>query len=79
MLVLSRFPGEEIVIGDDIIVSVERIQGNKVRLGIDAPPEMKILRRELVGASVRQLQHASASPDPVCTLTQCEVLPAPAS
>lgn len=47
MLVLSRKPGEKIRIGDDVAVTVVRIGPNTVRIGIEAPREMSILREEL--------------------------------
>lgn len=47
MLVLTRKPGESIVIGDDIVVTVVRVAGQKVRLGIDAPKEVRIDREEI--------------------------------
>ena len=47
MLVLSRKPGEEIVIGDNIRLRVVAIRGTRVRLGITAPVETPILRHEL--------------------------------
>lgn len=47
MLVLSRKPGERILIGTDIVVTVVRIGPHQVRLGIDAPDEMNIVREEL--------------------------------
>lgn len=47
MLVLSRKPGERILIGDDISVTVVRIGPNTVRLGIDAPKDKNIVREEL--------------------------------
>lgn len=49
MLVLSRKPDEKILIGKDITLTVVRIIGNKVRLGIEAPTEVKVLRAELAG------------------------------
>ena len=51
MLVLSRKPGERIMIGDNIVVTVVRIGPNNVRLGIDAPAELNIVREELCGNS----------------------------
>ena len=48
MLVLSRKHSERIYIGDAIVVTVVKIQGCVVRLGIDAPPEMSIAREELL-------------------------------
>ena len=47
MVVLTRCIGEEIVFADDIRVTVLRIQGNKVRLGITAPPTVRVARGEL--------------------------------
>jgi len=47
MLVLTRKKGEGIVIGDDVIVSVQEIRGSKVRISITAPREVKIRRDEL--------------------------------
>lgn len=47
MLVLSRKPGERILIGDDVVVTVVRVGPNNVRLGIDAPRDMNIVREEL--------------------------------
>jgi carbon storage regulator len=47
MLVLSRKTGEQIVIGDNITVTVIRIQGTQVRLGISAPASIPVHRREV--------------------------------
>ena len=47
MLVLSRKPGERILIGDNVAVTIVRIGPNTVRLGIDAPRDMNIVREEL--------------------------------
>lgn len=47
MLVLSRKAGERIWIGDDISVTVVRITGGGVRIGIEAPHEMPVVREEL--------------------------------
>ena len=46
MLILSRNLGQEILIGDNIQVMVTRINGDVVRIGIDAPQEIQILRPE---------------------------------
>jgi carbon storage regulator len=48
MLVLTRREGERIALGDDIVVTVVSIQGNKVRLGISAPDDILIRRGELL-------------------------------
>jgi len=61
MLVLTRRIGEEIVIGENIRIVVQRLGSNRVKLGIDAPPTVHIVRGELermvhpVGASRAQL------------------------
>ena len=47
MLVLTRKVGERIQIGDDIIVSVIRVQNGKVRIGIEAPDHVRVRRDEL--------------------------------
>ncbi len=47
MLVLSRKETQRIRLGDDIVITVVRIGGDKVRLGIEAPKEMLVLRDEL--------------------------------
>jgi carbon storage regulator len=47
MLVLSRRERERIKLGDSIIVTVVRVAGDKVRLGIEAPPHILVLRDEL--------------------------------
>ena len=48
MLVLSRKPGECIYIGEDISVKIVRIDGRQVRVMIDAPKEIPIVREELL-------------------------------
>ena len=47
MLVLSRKPGEKVLIGNDITVTVVEVAGNRVRLAFDAPDEVCIRRAEL--------------------------------
>ena len=47
MLVLSRKSMERIQIGDNVVVTVLEIHGNKVRIGISAPREIRVLRAEL--------------------------------
>jgi carbon storage regulator len=47
MLVLTRKIGEKVVIGNGITVTVVRSEGGRVRLGIDAPGDVRILRGEL--------------------------------
>ena len=48
MLVLSRKPGESIVIDEKITITVLEVHSNQIRIGIEAPKEIPILRTELV-------------------------------
>jgi carbon storage regulator len=50
MLVLSRKKGESIIILENIVVTVVGIQGDKVRLGIEAPKDVAVHRREVYNA-----------------------------
>jgi carbon storage regulator len=54
MLVLSRKKSESIVINDNITIVVVEIRGDKVRLGIEAPKEVSVHRREVYEAIKRQ-------------------------
>ncbi len=56
MLVLSRKKDESIVIGDNIRIFVVDVRGDKVRLGIEAPKEVPVHRREVYEAVQRQLK-----------------------
>ncbi|MHA1564419.1 MAG: carbon storage regulator [Alphaproteobacteria bacterium] len=47
MLVLSRRESERVRLGDQIVVTVVRVAGDRVRLGIDAPSDIRVLREEL--------------------------------
>lgn len=47
MLVLTRRPGESIVVGENIVVTVIEIKGGQVRIGIDAPREVDVYREEI--------------------------------
>lgn len=60
MLVLSRRPGDAVVIDGDIRVVVLEDEGGTVRLGIEAPPEVDILREEIVQEVARENLRASA-------------------
>ena len=83
MLVLTRKLMERLVIGDNICITVVRIEGGQVRLGIEAPPEVRIVRsldptfgldREAV-AAVKQWRFAPAlrQGQPVPVLVPIEV------
>jgi carbon storage regulator len=59
MLVLSRHRDESIIIGDDIVITVVDIRGDKVRLGIAAPIEVSVHRQEVYEAIQRENRQAS--------------------
>ena len=59
MLVLSRHRDESIMIGDDVMITIVDIRGDKVRLGIDAPSEIPVHRQEVYDAIKRENQKAS--------------------
>lgn len=59
MLVLSRMRDETIMIGDDIEVTVVDIRGDKIRLGINAPKEVSVHRKEVYDAIHRENRAAS--------------------
>ena len=61
MLALTRKPGQQIMIGDNIIIHVVDVQGDNVRLGIEAPKSIKIYRSELYQAIVEENRKAVAS------------------
>ena len=63
MLVLSRLRDESIMIGDDIVITVVDIRGDKVRLGIDAPTDIPVHRQEVYDAIQRENRKA-AQTDP---------------
>ena len=54
MLILSRRPGESISIGDDVLVSVIGVSGDRVKVGIEAPQHILILRQELCEAVMEE-------------------------
>lgn len=51
MLILTRRPGEKIIIGENIEVTVIAVTGNQVKLGIDAPEDVVIVREELLSST----------------------------
>ncbi|MCB0060448.1 MAG: carbon storage regulator CsrA [Gammaproteobacteria bacterium] len=48
MLKLTRRPGEQLIIGDNIVIRILDVSGNQVRIGISAPKEISVLRDELL-------------------------------
>ena len=63
MLVLTRKSGEQILIGDDIVITVLDSLGDGIRIGIDAPRGVKIQRNEVVRA-VEEANVAAAAAGP---------------
>ncbi len=61
MLVLSRREGESIKIGDDITLVLYEVQGDRVRLGIDAPKDVAIVRSELLQIAKENKEAAVAA------------------
>lgn len=59
MLVLSRHRDESIMIGDDIVITIVDIRGDKVRLGIDAPTDIPVHRQEVYEAIKREQANAA--------------------
>jgi carbon storage regulator len=70
VLIITRKPGEKIMLGDDIVVHVMEIVGNSVRVGIQAPRSLPVYREEIWDA-VREENRAAAQAAP-------DALPAPA-
>ena len=63
MLIITRRPGEKIMLGDDIVVHVMEIVGNSVRVGIQAPRSVPVYREEIY-AAVRDENRAAADSAP---------------
>ncbi len=72
MLVLSRKKNESIVINNDITIVVVEIRGDKVRLGIEAPKEVPVHRREVYDAIKRSEQADSEQANSNATGTHGE-------
>jgi carbon storage regulator len=63
MLILTRRPGERVVIGDDVLITVMGVSGHTVRLGIEAPEGISIYREE-IWLAVKEENQAAAAADP---------------
>lgn len=61
MLVLTRRPGEAIMIGGDVVVRVVEVRGDQVRIGIDAPRSLRIFREEVFHEVERENARAAES------------------
>jgi carbon storage regulator len=62
MLILSRKIGERIIIGDDVVISIVEVRGDQVKLGIEAPRNVKVFRQEVFNSIQQENQRAAESP-----------------
>jgi carbon storage regulator len=65
VLIITRRPGERIMVGDDVVVEVMEIVGNTVRFGVDAPRDVPVYRDEIYAAlraEERTLEEHAAEP-----------------
>ena len=62
MLIITRRPGEKIMVGDDVVVEVIEVSGSSVRIGIAAPKSIPVYREE-IWAAVKAENTAAASAD----------------
>jgi len=77
MLILARKKNQSVRIGDSIIITVVDVQGDQIRLGINAPQDVKILRQELYDAvkdSNKQAAKAAHQVDVSAVLNQIKQL-----
>lgn len=65
MLVLSRKKNEQIVIGDNIVITIVDVRGDKVRIGIEAPTHVPVHRHEVFLALQQEAQATSAAANEV--------------
>ena len=68
MLILTRREGESVLIGDDVTITVLRVKGNQVRLGVNAPKNVAVQREEIserMRAEVAGATGTIAAPGPV--------------
>ena len=54
MLLLTRRPGEKLIINDNITVTVWSVKGNQIRIGIEAPRDVKVHREEIYKRIVKE-------------------------
>jgi carbon storage regulator len=64
MLILSRKTDEKIMIGDDITITIVEVRGDQIRIGVDAPKNVKVFRREVFDA-IKAENKAAAESTPI--------------
>ena len=62
MLVLTRKAGEGILMDQDVTIEILSVEGDRVRIGINAPKDMRIFRRELLEGTVSTNREAANAP-----------------
>lgn len=72
MLVLSRQRDESIIIGDNIVITIVDIRGDKVRLGIQAPKEITVHRQEVYDAIQKESARRKKDADSVTDSTESD-------
>ena len=65
MLIITRRPGEKLMIGDDVVVEVIEVSGQSVRIGIEAPKSVRVYREEIYTAVKAENAAAASSPGQV--------------
>ncbi len=63
MLIITRRPGEKIMLGDDVVIEVMEASGSSVRIGIDAPKSIPVYREEIWAAVKEENAAAAAASD----------------
>jgi len=62
MLIITRRPGEKIILGDDVVIEVMEVSGSSVRIGIAAPKSVPVYREEIWSAVKEENAAAASSP-----------------
>lgn len=62
MLILTRKPGESIILGDNIEIKVLEVSDSRVKLGIEAPRDVKVLRKEVISTIEENKEAAMTTP-----------------
>ena len=73
MLVLTRRPGESVMVGDDVVITVLDVRGDVVRIGIKAPRSVQVHREE-VYKELQRVNRESASPDDIAVRALSKLL-----
>lgn len=74
MLILTRRVGENVIVGDDIVISVIEVRGDAVRIGIQAPRSVSVHREEVYRELQRANEQAAAASDEAIGATVDELL-----